>query len=97
MNTLTTAKLSFCEGYIEGKMHRKPFKPVGEMCSTEKLQLVYSDVRGPMSTESIDGKKYFVTFTNDYSCCWFLYFMSYKSEVLQKFKEFEAATTSTSR
>ena len=24
------AKLSFCEGCVEGKMHRKPFKPVGK-------------------------------------------------------------------
>ena len=24
-----SAKFSFCEGYVEGKMHRKPFKPVG--------------------------------------------------------------------
>ena len=91
-----TAKLSFCEGCIEGKMHRKSFKPVGEICSTEKLQLVHSDVCGPMSTESIGGKKYFVTFTGDYSRCCSVYFMSDKSEVLQKFKDFEAATTSIS-
>ena len=89
-------KLSFCEGCIEGKMHRKPFTPVGEICSTEKLQLVRSDVCGPMHTESIGGKKYFVTFTDDYSRCCSVYFMSHKSEVLEKFKKFEAATTSTS-
>ena len=34
-------------------MHRNPFKPVGEIRSTEKLQLIHSDVCGPMSTESI--------------------------------------------
>ena len=37
-------KLSFCEGCVEGKMHRKPFKPVGEIRSTRKLQLIHSDV-----------------------------------------------------
>ena len=50
-------------------MHRKPFKPVGEIRSTKKLQLVHSDVCGPMHTESIGGKKYFVTFIDDYSRC----------------------------
>ena len=43
-----TAKLSFCEGCIEGKIYREPLKPVGEICSTEKLQLVHSDVCSPM-------------------------------------------------
>ena len=52
-------------------------------------------VCGPMSTESIGGKKYFVTFTDDYSCCCSVYFMNHKSEVLEKFKDFEAATTSS--
>lgn len=41
-------KLSFCEGCVEGKMHRKPFKSVGDIRSTRKLQLVHSDVCGPM-------------------------------------------------
>ena len=45
-----TARLSFCEGCVEGKMHRKPFKPVGEIRSTRRLQLVHSDVCGPMHT-----------------------------------------------
>ena len=64
-----TAKLSFCEGCVEGKMHRQPFKPVGEIRSTRKLQLVHSDVCGLMSTESIGGRKYFVTFIDDNSRC----------------------------
>ena len=77
------------------RAHRKPFKSVGDILSTEKLQLVHSDVCGPMPTESIGRKKYFVTFTDDYSHYCSVYFMSHKSEVLEKFKEFEAATTST--
>ena len=95
MDVSKAAKLSFCEGCIEGKMHRNPFKPVGEIRSTGKLQLIHSDVCGPMSTESIGGKKYFVTFTDDYSHCCSVYFMKYKSEVLEKFKDFETAIASS--
>ncbi len=40
-------KIDFC---VEGKMHRLPFKPVGEIRSTRQLELVHSDVCGPMST-----------------------------------------------
>ena len=89
-------ELSFCEGCVEGKMHRHPFKPVGEIRSSERLQLVHSDVCGPMHTESFSGQKYFVTFTDDYSRCCAVYFMKQKSEVLEKFKEFEAITTNES-
>ena len=86
-------RLDFCEGCVEGKMSRYPFKPVGEIKSTRKLKLVHSDVCGPMPTESFNGKRYFVTFTDDYTRCVKVYFIRHKSEVLQKFKEFEAAAT----
>ena len=36
-----------------------------------------------------------VTFTDDYSRCCSVYFMKDKSEVLEKFKDFEAATASS--
>ena len=79
-----------------GKIHRKPFKPVGEIHSTRKLKLVHSDVCGPMQTESIGGRRYFVTFIDDYSRCCSVYFLRHKSEVLEKFKELEAITTNES-
>eukprot|EP00794_Sanderia_malayensis_P003880 gene3880-4423_t len=77
-----------------GTMTRKPFKNVG-IRATRKLQLVHSDVCGPMQCESIGGMKYFVTFTDDYSRCVAVYFMRKKSEVLEKFKLFEASTISS--
>jgi len=86
-------RLDFCEGCVEGKMSRHPFKPVGEIKSARRLKLTHSDVRGPMPTESFNGKRYFVTFIDDYSRYVKVYFIRHKSEVLQKFKEFEAAAT----
>ena len=82
--------LSFCEGCVAGKLKQAPFKPVGEIRSKRKLQIVHSDVCGPMSTDSIGGSKYFVTFIDDYSRCCAVYFLKSKSEVPDKFKEFEA-------
>ena len=40
-------QLSFCEGCVEGKINQSPFHPVG-LRSSRKLQLVHSDVCGPM-------------------------------------------------
>ena len=84
------AKLSFCERCIAGKMKRKPFKSVGEIISKRRLQLVHSDVCGPMPTESIGRNKYFVTFIDDYYRYCVIYVIKSKSEVPEKFKEFEA-------
>lgn len=59
----------------------------------KKTQLVHSGVCGPMRTHSIGGAKYFVTFIDDYIRCCAVYFTKHKSEVFDKFKEFEATTT----
>ena len=58
INLLKQIKLSFCEGCVAGKMKRALFKPVGEIWSERKLQIVHSDVCGPMPTDSIGGNKY---------------------------------------
>ena len=88
--------LSFCEGCIDGKICRSPFKPVGAIRSQRRLELVHSDVCGPMSVESFGGHKYFVTFIDDYSRCCAVYFLKQKAEVFEKFKEFEANATGNS-
>lgn len=93
LNLSTATKPSFCEGCVEGKMHRAPFKSVGEIRSSRKLQLVHSDVCGLMRTESIGGHKYYVTFIDDYSHCCAVYYLKQKSEVFEKFREFEASAT----
>ena len=59
--------LSFYESCVAGKSHHKPFSAVEKIHSTQKPQLMHSDVWGPMKTESIGGVKYFLTFIDDYS------------------------------
>ena len=81
---------------MEGKIHRKPFPVVGEIRSRRKLELVHSDVCGPMSTAAIGGYKYFVTFIDDFSRCCKVYFMKTKCGVLEKFKEFHKCFTNES-
>ena len=90
INLPKQTKLSFREACVIGKIKRAPFKPVGEIRSERKLQIVHSDVCGPMPSESIGGNKYFVTFIADYSRCCAVYFLKSKSEVPDKFKVFEA-------
>jgi hypothetical protein len=48
----------------------------------------FSDVWGP-APDSIGRKKYYVSFIDDYSKYTWIYLVKYKSEVFQKFHEFQ--------
>ena len=72
-------QLLFCEACIKGKMQRKHFPSLREVRSKRRLQLVHSDVCGPIPTVSIGGNKYFVTFVDDYSRYCAVYFLKNKA------------------
>ena len=82
--------LSFCEGCVEGKMHQLPCPATNQIRSKHRLELIHTDVCGPFTPHSLGGSRYFVTFVDDYSRCCAVYSIRQKSQVLQKFKEFEA-------
>jgi hypothetical protein len=69
-------------------MIKAPFSKKGER-TNDLLALIHTDVCGPMSTCTINGDYYFITFTDDYSRYDYVYLMRYKSESLEKFKEFK--------
>ncbi len=71
-------------------MTKKVFPPLKEIRSKCQLELVYSDVCGPMSTPSLSGALYFVMFIDDYSWWCHTYVMKNKFEVLERFKEYQA-------
>ena len=54
------------------------------------LELVNSDVCGPMSTQARGGYEYFITFIDDYSRFGYVYLMKQKFEAFEKYKEFKA-------
>ena len=54
------------------------------------LDLVYSDVCGPIDMGSIGGNKNFVTFIDDASRKVWVYFMNTKDQVFEHFKKFHA-------
>ena len=44
----------------------------------------------PVTTEARGGYSYFITFTDDLSRFGYVYLMKYKSEVFDKFKEYQS-------
>ena len=53
------------------------------------MDLIHSDLCGPMSVDTLNGFSYFVTFIDDYSQKTWIYFLKTKDEVLEKFWEFK--------
>ena len=69
-------------------MTKTPFIGHRERAS-DILDLVYTDVCGPISTQVRDGYFYFITFTDDRSRFGYVYLMKYKFEAFNKFKEYQ--------
>ena len=79
-----------CEPCVKGKMARLPFKSEKGIRSRGVLDLVHSDLCGPMPNESNGGSRYFLTFIDDYSRYAHVYFLKEKSEVFTVFQEYKA-------
>jgi len=77
----------FCKACIYGKQHREPFT-LSNTKTTKPGQLIHSDICGPMEENLFGGKRYFVIFKDDYSNYTYVYFISQKSEVKNKFEQF---------
>ena len=64
-----------------------PFSKQSLSKTTEPLQLIHSDVCGPKQTTTPSGKRYIVTFIDDYSG-FTLYLLSRKFQVDEALKNF---------
>ena len=82
-----------CEACAKAKMHRVPVPKASQNKSSRPLELVHSDVCGPMNVDSIGGSKYVLSFTDDFTKYVTVYFLKNKSEVLSKFQEYESMVT----
>uniref|UniRef100_A0A2N9JB62 Integrase catalytic domain-containing protein n=1 Tax=Fagus sylvatica TaxID=28930 RepID=A0A2N9JB62_FAGSY len=76
-----------CAGCQYGKAHQLPYKE-SKFKAKEPLELVHSDVFGPVKQPSIGGMRYMVTFIDDFSRYVWVFFMKEKSDTFSKFKEF---------
>ena len=61
------------------KMTKTPFSGTMER-ATELLEIIHTDVCGPISVEARHGYRYFLTFTDDLSRYGYIYFMKHKCE-----------------
>ena len=70
-----------CEACIKGKMIRESFPKKSFNPAKKRLDVIVTDVCGPMQTNSIGGNRYFVTFIDEYSRYSHVFLIREKSEV----------------
>ncbi|KAL0316660.1 UNVERIFIED_CONTAM: Retrovirus-related Pol polyprotein from transposon TNT 1-94 [Sesamum radiatum] len=78
-----------CEACLQGKQHKKPFPSGTSWRAKAVLELIHTDVCGPMRTPSHEQNRYFILFIDDYFRMTWVYFMREKSEVFKVFKKFK--------
>ncbi|KAL0332939.1 UNVERIFIED_CONTAM: Disease resistance protein RPP8 [Sesamum calycinum] len=93
--------LKIAETYHKSKLSRELAKPVYKETTKKPfpsgtswrakavLELIHTDVCGPMRTPSHEQNRYFILFIDDYSRMTWVYFMREKSEVFKVFKKFK--------
>ncbi|UYV63669.1 hypothetical protein LAZ67_2005275 [Cordylochernes scorpioides] len=81
---------TLCDDCCVAKSTKEPHKPIRNIRSKRPLELVHTDICGPMPVRSIGGSAYFLTFIDDYSRKITLFCIKHKNEVLKHFDSYLA-------
>jgi len=92
VNGLPQVKIpeTVCRECIQCKQTKGSFKKYLPQKTNSKLEIVYSNVCGPMQIETPGGSRYFALFIDDLTRKAWTFLIKQKSEVLDVFKRFKA-------
>jgi len=76
-----------CEHYRKGKHQTDSFPRQSRWRASQLLQLIHSDICGPINPTSNGNKRYILTFIDDLSRKVWVYFLVEKSEAFDVFKK----------
>ncbi|THH09759.1 hypothetical protein EW145_g1773 [Phellinidium pouzarii] len=79
-----------CEPCIAGKQHRSNVSKLASHHASGLLELVHSDVHGPLPVQTRHGYHYWITFIDDHSRHWAVMPLKKKSDAFAAFKHFKA-------
>ncbi|KAK0597296.1 hypothetical protein LWI29_023800 [Acer saccharum] len=91
LSGMKSAPLKKCAHCLVGKQNKVALKTSSPSRKLGILDLVYSDVYGPMKLKTLSGAFYFVTFIDDHSRKLWVYTFKTKDQVLDVFKQFQAS------
>ena len=78
-----------CAHCISGQHSRTSF-PSSAYRALSVLELIHMDICGPITPQTIGGKRYFFLIGDDYSRCMWVALLKEKSESLEQFKRFKS-------
>ena len=78
-----------CEACLAGKMTSGPF-PSSDSISEHPLELVHSDLHGPLPVATAEGYRYWMTFIDDCTKLQAVMYLRRKSDAFEAFKTFKA-------
>ncbi|CAL8998293.1 unnamed protein product, partial [Prunus brigantina] len=81
-------KGNICIECVRGKLTN--LRKKGTTRSEKLLEIIHTDICGPFPTQTHDGFKYFITFTDDFSRYGYVYLISEKSNAIDMFKVYKA-------
>ena len=87
LESLDYKSLDACEPFLMGKMNKTPFSGTMER-ETDLLEIIHTDVCGPMSIDARGGYRYFLTFTDDLSRYGHIYLRNINLKHLKSSKNF---------
>ena len=93
--SLDYESLDACEPCLMGNMTTTLFSGTMER-ATDILEIIHIDVCGPMSIKARGRYHYFLTFTDDLSRYGYIFLMKHKSEIIERFKEFQSEVEKSS-
>ena len=85
LESLDYESLDACEPCLMGKMAKTPLSGTMKR-AIDLLEIIHTNVCGPMNIEARSGYHYFLIFTDDLSRYGCIYLMKHKSETFEKFK-----------
>ena len=59
-------KGKFCEECVLSKHARNSFQKKAKFWAKQSLELIHTNICGPITLESFSGKRYFISFIDDY-------------------------------
>lgn len=77
--------LAFCDACARGKSKQSAYSKKSSFRAADRLELIHTDLCGPVSAQSFGGALYFIPFIDDYSRMCFVYFLRHKSQALETF------------
>ena len=80
---------TFCEECVLSKHARTSIQKKAEFSAKQPLEFIHTDICGPINPESFSGKRYFISFIEDYSQKTWAYFLKGKSNAFEVFKKFK--------